>query len=127
MNVLFVDDDQEILFLYRDIFQFAFPETIIAFATDGEKALNLCRDLQLSLIIVDLIMPHMDGATFIKKLRSGQTKNRSTPVVLVSGLVPEANDAALQAQGVNKIQKPLDIAQLIELCSNLTGCKPASN
>lgn len=43
LNVLFVDDESEILFWYKSIFEIAFPEANFLSASDGQKALKCCE------------------------------------------------------------------------------------
>lgn len=65
IEVLLVDDDTEVLEDVRDalVYQKAEPYTfeIVGVAHDGQQALNLARELEPDIIVMDLLMPGLDG------------------------------------------------------------------
>ncbi|MBY7141933.1 response regulator transcription factor [Virgibacillus sp. NKC19-3] len=67
-NILLVDDDQHILdLLYLTLEREQFKN--IYTATTGEEALNLCRSIQPSLIVLDIMLPDFDGFSLCKEMR----------------------------------------------------------
>lgn len=54
-------------------------------AADGREGLDLARSGRPALIVLDLAMPGMDGATFLRELRAGCGAER-TPVIIVSAV-----------------------------------------
>lgn len=56
-------------------------------AEDGEKALEIIRDNQIDLILLDLIMPKMDGIQFASRLRS---QMKDIPIIILSNLTRSA-------------------------------------
>lgn len=128
MSFLFIDDDPNIIDFYADIFEMTYPSEKRLYAENGKQALRWSSepDLQHNLIISDLKMPDMDGLTFIKTLRSGNSINKSTPVILVSGYVSSVKPSDVKGMNVHLMEKPVNVKQLIELCSKLTGLNPAN-
>jgi two-component system, OmpR family, response regulator RpaA len=63
-------------------------------AKDGEEALHLALSLLPDLILLDILMPKMDGVTMLKKLRADK-KSVGTPVILLTNLTygPEIDEA----------------------------------
>lgn len=61
-------------------------------ASNGWEALLAVEDHHISLILLDVMMPGMDGVTFLKILRGAQSK-QATPVVVVTALgLPEIRE-----------------------------------
>lgn len=81
--LLAVDDEQDIVEL---ISRFAEHEGhTVDTAGNGAEAVSLCRKNDYDLIILDIMMPEMDGFTVCKKIREEKT----TPVIMLSALGTE--------------------------------------
>ena len=81
--LLAVDDEKDIVEL---ISRFAEHEGhTVDTAENGAQALSLCQRNDYDLIILDIMMPEMDGFTFCKKLRG----EKKTPVIMLSALGAE--------------------------------------
>jgi DNA-binding NtrC family response regulator len=91
-------------------------------ATNAESALALLRSelgrAKIGVVITDHLMPDMDGAEFVRQLRSF---NPEVPVIVISGL----SDADAEYAGLNVIfrVKPCDPEDLIELVKTALKCK----
>lgn len=88
--ILIVDDDASARDLYRQIALQALPGRTIQIAENGLEALAVMENTVPGLVILDLMMPEMDGFTVLETMRS-QTATRTIPVIIVSGhlLTPE--------------------------------------
>lgn len=78
-HILVVDDDKNIRMLYRAVLEEA--NYTVFTAEDGEAALRLLDQHHIDLVVLDIMMPKMDGYEFTKTLREG---NNSLPVLMVS-------------------------------------------
>lgn len=107
--LMLVDDDQDI----RDVLRF-FLEIDgyrISTATDGVDALEQLETRERpSLILLDLMMPRMDGEEFLKTLRV--SKFADIPVVIMSGY-READDKTRELSGNCCLMKPVEFDELI--------------
>jgi DNA-binding response OmpR family regulator len=107
MNVLVVDDQEAI----RDTLQTALDDEgfTVECAANGREALDILERWQPCVILLDLMMPVMDGWTFrAEQRRSGNT----VPIVLLSAAGELArHKEALGAAAV--IPKPFDIDRVI--------------
>jgi PAS domain S-box-containing protein len=85
-RVLVVDDDDD----FRDMMrkQLAHAGYVVLDARDGSSALHVARTSKPDVITLDLMMPGLDGWTFIEKLRQEEGLAR-IPIIVVSG-APEA-------------------------------------
>ncbi len=80
-------------------------------APDGEAGLKTARDNRFDVLIVDRMMPRMDGVTMVETLRGGGDQ---TPVLFLSAL-GEINDrvAGLNAGGDDYLVKPFAMVELL--------------
>ncbi|MEQ1502594.1 MAG: response regulator [Myxococcota bacterium] len=73
-------------------------------AGDGGAALRLLAAHKYDLVVCDLNMPVLDGHALLARLR-GMISHRTTPVIILSSLVNDANAAQLRAAGANVVLK----------------------
>jgi two-component system chemotaxis response regulator CheY len=105
-RVLVVDDDASI----RELLSTALEDDgyEVVPARNGEDALSVCERWRPDVIVLDLMMPVMDGWTFAKRLRERDT----IPIVVLSA----ANDLERHARTVGAtdvVGKPFDLDQLL--------------
>jgi adenylate cyclase len=81
-------------------------------ARDGEEALTVAGEAQPDLILLDVMMPKVDGITVCRRLKQAQTAS-FTPIILVTAMT-EAKDivAGLEAGADEYLTKPVDHAAL---------------
>ena len=81
-------------------------------ARDGEEALTVAGEAQPDLILLDVMMPKLDGITVCRRLKEAQTAS-FTPIILVTAMT-EAKDivAGLEAGADEYLTKPVDHAAL---------------
>ncbi len=81
-SLLVVDDEPDLRFLLRRIFESAGHE--VSEAGNGADALTSVRQTRPDLVVTDMMMPVMDGVELIRRLRGDPTM-RDIPIVAVSG------------------------------------------
>jgi DNA-binding response OmpR family regulator len=84
----------------------------VATAGDGVEALKKTRELLPDLVLLDIMMPKMDGIEAVKRLKA-DTSLPFTPVILVTARA-DAKDviAGLESGGDDYLTKPVDHAAL---------------
>lgn len=110
LTVLVVDDDGPVREIMRDMLK-AGKHTVLE-ASHGREALDLYRAKQgaIDLVILDMMMPDMDGAEVFAELRRMDPRVR---VLLSTGFPGDARIPALLAEGMKGLlQKPYEKAQL---------------
>lgn len=83
VNVLVVEDDKTLREVYATILRRA--EYNVKVASNGERALEQCKEMKFDLILLDLMMPILDGVGFLKKAALKRT-SPNTKVVIFSNL-----------------------------------------
>jgi CheY-like chemotaxis protein len=93
-------------------------------ASSGQEAIDVAPDTKPDLILLDLLMPGLDGRATLRVLRR-IPDTASIPVVLLSNRIPLPDEAQLRAQGVaGVLLKPLDpttLAQKVREIWDKTG------
>ncbi|GJM39874.1 MAG: hypothetical protein DHS20C20_01560 [Ardenticatenaceae bacterium] len=110
--ILVIDDNPKMVQLLQDMVQLAGYETEVAFS--GLEGLDKARDGMPDLILVDLMMPEMDGWELYNRLR----EHSSIPIIFVTAYDTPQNEAkaiALGAEGfIGKDLSPMQLIQHIE-------------
>ncbi len=70
----------------------------IAVAEDGAKGLQLAADNPYDLILLDLLLPGVDGHEVMQKLK--ETMNKDTPIIVLSNLEVPTDDSKERSLGV---------------------------
>lgn len=145
MKILCVEDDKNLGKLLKKTLASQHHE--VELATDGQSGWDLAEAFSYDLILLDLILPELDGIRFCQQLRCKHASalNSDTPVLLMTGLDGATNRVmGLDAGADDYVTKPLDIDELMarvrallrrsqanrsplltwgELCLNPTSCK----
>jgi two-component system response regulator VanR len=93
MKILIVEDEKHLNDLLHDYVKDAYPDAEIDQMYDGISALNKTIQTPYDLILLDLMLPHMNGFEVCKKIR----EHASTPIIMLSAL----NDEENQIKGYN--------------------------
>ncbi len=91
-KVLVVDDEEDYRLIVRDILGSAGME--VRSARDGQEGLSALREFEPDLVLVDWMMPGLDGEGFCQALRA-EEKLRRIPVLMLT--VKQAADEELEA------------------------------
>lgn len=78
MKVLIVDDEEMIRGVLKEYVEFEGNEAYEA--TDGMEAVRMCRDTDFDVILMDVMMPRLDGFSAVKEIK----KSKDIPVIMLS-------------------------------------------
>jgi len=108
-RILVVDDDPKILSLMRRGLSFA--GYTVDLAEDGETALNIARDRAPDLVVLDVMLPGLDGIEVCRRLRAGDA---SLPILMLTAKdrVPD-RVAGLDAGADDYLVKPFAFDELL--------------
>ncbi|HJQ75743.1 MAG TPA: response regulator [Acidimicrobiia bacterium] len=109
-RVLVADDDPDILTVVKVNLELDGFE--VDTAVDGEDALHKATTNPPNVIVLDIMMPRMDGLTALHRLRS-QAATASIPIILLTARgLPEDRVRGLELGADDYITKPFDITEL---------------
>ena len=118
-KILLVDDSRTSLFLEQMILKRG-PYTICT-AMNGAEGVARAREERPDLILMDVVMPHMNGFEALHRLRQ-QPETRSTPVIFVTTRGEAANVETGFAEGANDyLTKPIDAEELLSKVRGYLG------
>lgn len=116
-RVLVAEDDQVNRVLMTDLLRLAGCEVLEA--VDGEQALSMARNEDLDLIVLDIMLPIVDGIT-VAKLLKGDKRLRQIPIIAVTALaMPEERERILDAGCDGYISKPFTHDQYLGVVAGL--------
>ena len=104
-KILLVDDEPDIL----EILEFNLRKEgfEVATAADGEAGLRLAREWRPDLIVLDIMMPEMDGVEVCRQLRADESFNNTVITFLTAREEDYSQIAALDTGGDDYITKPI--------------------
>lgn len=114
-KVLIIEDDQLIQRMYSKIFLFEKYDVVTA--SDGEEGLQKARTENPTIILLDVMMPKMNGMEVLEQLKIDPA-TKSMPVVMLSNLAGENDvETALSKGAVKYIIKsehdPKEVADMV--------------
>jgi CheY-like chemotaxis protein len=118
-KVLIVDDDEEIRSLLRDmLIEEGFHVDI---ARDGQEALDLLEQESGWIILLDIMMPNVDGREVIRRLQASQKLREQNRVALMSAGGRLAQERLHLATDVVEalLPKPFDLEDVLAVVSRL--------
>ncbi len=106
-RILFVEDDPDIQAVVRMALELVGGFTVVT-CSSGREALQQAPTIQPDLILLDVMMPGMDGPTTLRELR-GLALTATTPVIFMTAKVQPQERAYYESLGaVGVIAKPFD-------------------
>ena len=119
LKVLYVEDDADIRMVAEMTLEDEGFELIIC--SSGQEALDKAVDQRLDLLLLDVMMPGMDGPTALQKLRE-LPQLATTPAIFMTAKVQPAEVAQYKAIGAaGVINKPFDPMTLAEEIHTILG------
>jgi DNA-binding response OmpR family regulator len=109
-KVLIVDDESSMVSVLQRHVSNAGYEYISA--SNGQEALDKIEREEPELVLLDLVMPGMNGFETCRRIRENE-KTKKLPVLIITALRSQSDSAAATASGANEfIVKPIDGADL---------------
>ncbi len=118
-RVLLIEDSRHYQTLVSMLISQKFPQVELHIADNGIPGLAMAGQLQPSVLIVDILLPGIDGATLITNLRSHRQFSQSRLIVITSLSEADRAPYAFALEGVPVVHKPQlvnDLPPLIASC-----------
>ncbi len=128
LQILAVDDNKDNLTSLKAVLFDAMPETVLLTAMSGAECLELVKTTEPDIILLDIIMPGMDGFSVCAKLKE-DARLRRIPVVFLTALRTSREDRirALETGAEGFLSKPVDAAELTAQVRAMTKIRYANN
>ena len=119
MKVLIIDDERVSVVMLEQLLRMKGYSRVLGL-TDSRQALETCATFNPDLILLDLIMPNMDGFAILEMLRSSDAFEGFLPiVVLTADASEEAKERALDAGATDFLIKPVSPTEALLRIRNL--------
>jgi len=120
-TILIVEDEPRNLKLLRDLLQRFGYETLEA--TDGEQGVELASARIPNLILMDIMMPKMDGLEATRIIKT-DPKTKHIPIIALTSFAMKGDrERTLEAGCDRYIAKPIDIQEVIEAVEHFLSGK----
>ncbi len=111
-NILVVDDDRDLLKLVQTVLSRA--GHTLTLAMNGDEALKLVQAQDFDLVVVDVMMPVMDGYELTRRLRADE-RTRPWPILILTARTQVADQLSAVEAGANAyLGKPLSYKDLTD-------------
>jgi CheY-like chemotaxis protein len=115
-KILVVEDDPLMSRMYQKIFTFEGYE--VHMAGDGQEGLDAARELKPTLILLDVMMPKLNGLQVLEKLKA-DPQTKTIPVIMLTNLAGEQDaETALSKGAIKYIIKsehdPKEVADMVK-------------
>src|SRR3954468_5556234 len=125
MRVLVIDDETELLQLCRIALEAGGHE--VTTAESGQEGLDAVKSDRPDVIVLDFMMPSVDGLSVLERLQRGVDREREVPVVMLSARGrPEDALRGLAAGATAYMTKPFSLDELEELLITILEESPAA-
>jgi CheY-like chemotaxis protein/signal transduction histidine kinase/CHASE3 domain sensor protein len=113
-RILIVEDDVRNIFALSSVLEPKGADIVIA--RNGREALDkLDADPRIELVLMDIMMPEMDGLTAMREIRKRPTLQKLPIIALTAKAMKDDQERCMQAGANDYIPKPLDIEMLLSL------------
>lgn len=108
MRILIVDDERMIREVLKEYVEFEGYDAVEA--QDGAEAVQLCKTMDFDMVLMDIMMPKMDGFAAVKEIR----KTKNMPIIMLSARGEEYDKLRAFELGVDDyVTKPFSPKEVI--------------
>jgi CheY-like chemotaxis protein len=112
-SILLIDDDQDDKYFFSMALEDVDPEVQLYTASDGNDALEKLKFITPDVILLDLIMPGMNGATFLKTIKKNPLLAHIPVIIYTTSLSIFDENEVLKLGAFNIYIKPVNLPDTI--------------
>ncbi len=116
-KLLLVDDELDFAFFLKSNIENSGNYEVVV-ANNGEDALGMFTEEKPDLVLLDIMMPGLDGVEVLRKLKGISSDGNNPPIVMLSA--KRDTEAILESQkygAVDYLMKPIEINKLLPIIS----------
>jgi two-component system response regulator (stage 0 sporulation protein A) len=125
ITILVADDNNDFTATLSSYLEQEEEMEIIGVARDGNEAYDMVLELQPDIILLDMIMPHLDGLGVLEKISETDMEKRPLSIILSAVGQDKITQKAIALGAQYYIVKPFDINVLVKRMKELKNYQPA--
>jgi len=125
-TILIVEDDTDIQDIYRRMIEDTYDDVRIEQRMNGQEGLDAVKSFKPDLILLDLLMPIMDGKTFLENFRH-RLNIVDVPVVVCSVNQNLAHKLLRQKEVEAVLPKVFSLQDMVKVFTKFLGIQPKQN
>lgn len=114
IRVCLVDDNKELIHIMEEFFKEIEDIEIVGTAYNGQHSIDLIEELEPDVVVLDIIMPHVDGLAVLNQLRAMDLNPRPSVIMLTAFGQEEVMKKAVDLGASYFILKPFDLPNLAD-------------
>ncbi|MDC3414444.1 sporulation transcription factor Spo0A [Aquibacillus sp. 3ASR75-11] len=126
IKVFLVDDNRELINMMGEYFDDQTDIEVVGTAYNGKECLEMLDSLDPDVLILDIIMPHVDGLAVLGKLKELKKEKLPNVIMLTAFGQEEVTKKAVDLGAAYFILKPFDLENLAEQIRQVSGLTPPS-
>lgn len=125
IKVLIADDNKEFCNILNEYLSTQEDVEVVGIARDGLEALELLPDTNPDVLILDVIMPHLDGLGVLEKLQSTELEKFPKVIILSAVGQDKITQRAISLGADYYVVKPFDFESFMRRIRQIAGSEPA--
>ncbi|EJS53487.1 sporulation transcription factor Spo0A [Bacillus thuringiensis] len=121
IKVCLVDDNKELVSMLESYVAAQDDMEVIGTAYNGQECLNLLTDKQPDVLVLDIIMPHLDGLAVLEKMRNIERLKQPSVIMLTAFGQEDVTKKAVDLGASYFILKPFDMENLTSHIRQVSG------
>ncbi len=127
ISVLIADDNQEFSHTLSSYINSQDDMEIIGMAKDGNEAVEMVANIQPDIVLLDVIMPHLDGLGVLERINAMSSSKKPICIMLSAVGQDKITQKAIMLGAEYYVVKPFDIELLIKRIREIKFYKPNQN
>lgn len=124
ISVCLIDDNRELIQMMKEYFEKQSDIEVIGVAYNGQSCLDLLDEVNPDILILDIIMPHIDGLNVLSRLRAQERESYPNVIMLTAFGQEDVMKKAVDLGASYFVLKPFDLDHLAEQIRQIQG-KPS--
>ncbi|PWU68566.1 sporulation transcription factor Spo0A [Gracilibacillus dipsosauri] len=124
-KVLLVDDNRELVQLMEEYLGDQNDMEVVGKAYNGKECLDMIEDVRPDVVVLDIIMPHVDGLAVLSKIKQSEHTKHIHVIMLTAFGQEDVTKKAVTLGASYFILKPFDLEHLAEQIRQVHGMQPS--
>ncbi|MFX3616339.1 MAG: sporulation transcription factor Spo0A [Sporolactobacillus sp.] len=121
IKVSLTDDNQELITLISEYLETQEDIEIVGTAKNGQECLEMLKEVSPDVLLLDIIMPHLDGLGVLEELRAGEYLHKPKIIMLTAFGQEDVTKKAVELGAAYFILKPFDMENLVNQIRQVAG------